>query len=62
MDIDEDDIFPGAAKDMGSGQLIREIKNDPIHIIPYFRGKNSFSQSTSSCHARRTRTNAYRMR
>ncbi len=23
MDIDEDDIFPGAAKDMGSGQLIQ---------------------------------------
>jgi hypothetical protein len=23
MDIDEDDIFPGAAKDMGSGKILQ---------------------------------------
>jgi hypothetical protein len=36
MDIDEDDIFPGAAKDMGSGEIIQMIIIQQIFLS--FRG------------------------
>jgi len=33
MDIDEDDIFPGAAKDMGSGKIIYDTNYSIYHVF-----------------------------
>ena len=53
-DVDEDDIFPGAAKDMGSGEIVDRASGLFMLLLSLFRSQASFSQGAHPCDARRT--------